>query len=86
MFSLHLLDLSVPEPKGGYDLYRKIFKTMNPSFHRPKKDQCTLCTTFQQGNEATKETLATEYETQIKRKNTVIQQKETNKLKAMEPD
>nr|CAI5837530.1 unnamed protein product [Callosobruchus analis] len=28
---------------GSLCLYRKIYDSMNLSFHHPKKDQCTLC-------------------------------------------
>lgn len=69
MFSMYLSDEYLPETRGEYNLYRKIFKIMNLSFHRPKtKNQCTLCTTFQLGKEATKQTLAAEYDAHIKKK------------------
>lgn len=42
--------------------YRKLFESLNLSFHSPKKDQCTLCMTYKSGDDNTKEQLKESYE------------------------
>ncbi|CAH1104544.1 unnamed protein product [Psylliodes chrysocephalus] len=54
MFSMCLADESGPLMKGAYSVYRKVFKSMNLSFHRPKKDQCSLCMSYNNGDEEKK--------------------------------
>lgn len=48
--------------------YRNVFRTMNLSIHRPKKDKSSLCEMYRQGDEATKEKLEDKYKKHIKEK------------------
>nr|CAH7752136.1 unnamed protein product [Callosobruchus chinensis] len=41
----------------SFSTYRKIFKSKNLSFLHPKKDQCSLCLTYRDGDETIKENL-----------------------------
>lgn len=43
-------------------LYRNVFKSMNLSFHKPKKDQCSLCVTYREGTSEVKEKLQNKYD------------------------
>lgn len=47
---------------GSRESYRKLFESLNLSFHSPKKDQCTLCMTYKSGDDNTKEQLKESYE------------------------
>ncbi|KAG5898989.1 hypothetical protein JTB14_004708 [Gonioctena quinquepunctata] len=40
--------------KPSITTYRNIFRSKNLSFHKPKKDQCSLCITFRNGDDNTK--------------------------------
>lgn len=53
------------------DLYRKVFRSLNLSFHLPKKDQYSLCLTYRQGNEEVKNNLRNRYEKHIKEKEVI---------------
>lgn len=61
MYSMYLKE-NEGETVGGIDFYRKIVKEMNLSFHRPKKDLCSLCTTFREGDEEVKNNLKEKFE------------------------
>lgn len=39
---------------GSLESYRQLFESLNLSFHSPKKDQCTLCMSYKNGDESTK--------------------------------
>ncbi|CAB3248457.1 unnamed protein product [Arctia plantaginis] len=56
------------EPKPSLSLYRKLFKCKNLSFHRPKKDQCSLCSTYREGTDDIKANLHETYTTHILQK------------------
>lgn len=45
----------------SFTSYRRVFVTKNGSFHRPRKDQCSLCMTYLQGDELTKTELQIQY-------------------------
>ncbi|CAG9768645.1 unnamed protein product [Ceutorhynchus assimilis] len=62
--------------------YRRIFKAKNLSFLRPKKDQCSLCLSFKEGDAAIKEDLKDRYEKHILEKQLVRQKKSESKEKA----
>lgn len=84
MYVMYQADTTGNPMKGGYTLYRKVFKSMNLSFHRPKKDQCSLCMSYKNGDEECKQKLKSEYESHITRKEKVRQMKEESKKKAQE--
>ncbi|CAB3232002.1 unnamed protein product [Arctia plantaginis] len=56
------------EPKPSLSLYRKLFNCKNLSFHRPKKDQCSLCSTYREGTDDIKANLHETYTTHILQK------------------
>lgn len=68
MYAMLLEDL-VEEPKPSYSTYYKIFKGKNLSFHRPKKDQCSLCVSFYKGTEDDKQRLNHRFSLHDKEKN-----------------
>lgn len=51
MYYLYQNDNNVKQPRCTYNTYRRVFKSLNLSFHHPKKDQYTLCLTYKQGDE-----------------------------------
>ncbi|KAG5872827.1 hypothetical protein JTB14_023907 [Gonioctena quinquepunctata] len=55
MYSLFLEEQNeVNGEKPSITTYRNIFRSKNLSFHKPKKDQCSLCITFKDGDDNTK--------------------------------
>lgn len=52
-------------------IYKKFFRYLNLSFHRAKKDQCLLCMTYKEGDDATKEKLRDKFEKHISEKKRV---------------
>lgn len=65
---------------GNYVMYSRIFnEEFNLSFFKPKKDQCELCTTFQNSNLEEKEKLVEEYESHILEKDLSRIVKQTDK-------
>ena len=56
--------------------YRKVFDTeYNFAFHRPLKDQCDLCTSYQNSSQSEKENLKYQYENHILNKDLSRQHK-----------
>jgi len=53
---------------GCIATYTKVFKEMNLSFHRPKKDKCTLCTTYREGDNDIKAKLEEKFYKHIEEK------------------
>ncbi|CAG9772291.1 unnamed protein product [Ceutorhynchus assimilis] len=45
---------NINQPQCSYHTYRRIFKSLNLSFHPPKKDQCSLCLAYRQADEKRK--------------------------------
>lgn len=45
----------------SFSSYRRVFKSKNLSFHRPKKDQCSLCMTYLKGSEEEKLKICEKY-------------------------
>lgn len=84
MYYLYQNDNNVKQPRCSYHTYRRVFKSLNLSFHHPKKDQCTLCLTCKQGDEKKKLELEGLYNTHIAEKISVRRKKkeakETSKL------
>ncbi|KAG5876383.1 hypothetical protein JTB14_022653 [Gonioctena quinquepunctata] len=55
MYSLFLEEQNkVNGKKLSKTTYQNIFRSKNLSFHKPKKDQCSLCITFKDGDDNTK--------------------------------
>ncbi|CAH1987070.1 unnamed protein product [Acanthoscelides obtectus] len=78
----HMCKLEDQQTKGSFSLYRKIFRFMNLSFHKPKKDQCGLCKCYREGSEEVKANLEKEYLAHILEKETVREIKNSCKEKA----
>lgn len=56
-------------PYGKYLIYHQVFhKDFNISFFTPKKDQCSLCVSYDNASETQKQELSTEYENHIMEK------------------
>ncbi|KAL7636965.1 UNVERIFIED_CONTAM: hypothetical protein RMT77_012723 [Armadillidium vulgare] len=65
---------------GNYLMYYTIFnQEFNLAFFIPKKDQCELCTKFQNGSNAEKETLLVLYENHLQEKDLSRIEKENDK-------
>jgi predicted aldo/keto reductase-like oxidoreductase len=81
MYSLYvqLYSLEAAEPVK-LSFYRFIFNTeFNLSFHRPKKDQCDICQTFENSLPEEKETLKFQYEKHVINKSKAREHKEADK-------
>lgn len=74
------------EDKPCIDLYRKVFRENNLSFHRPKKDQCSICSTYWKGDDEAKRKLKSKFEKHSAEKNKVREIKQKHKAKALEKD
>lgn len=64
--------------------YAKVFNEMNLSFHRPKKDKCTLCTMFREGSELVKKDIEEKYNAHLKEKDKVREIKTECKNKSIQ--
>lgn len=65
--------------------YRHIFRThFNLSFHKPRKDQCSTCTSYEAANAETKTNMLEKYEDHIKNKERARQEKNLDKDAAKE--
>lgn len=83
MYMMFIEELNATDEKPSIDLYRKVFRSLNLAFHRPKKDQCSLCMTYRQGEEAVKEKLKHRYEKHCAEKNKIREIKSYIKEKAL---
>lgn len=54
MFSLYQEENAGKSTMCSYHTYRRVFRSLNLSFHHPKKDQCSLCMTFLKGTDEQK--------------------------------
>ncbi|KAJ8866849.1 hypothetical protein PR048_032710 [Dryococelus australis] len=57
MYNMYLNDIQTGESKGSLELYRQVFRSLNLSFIRPKKDQCSLCMSYREGTVEAKQIL-----------------------------
>ncbi|CAG9765876.1 unnamed protein product [Ceutorhynchus assimilis] len=80
MYAMFTEELNPTDDKPSIDLYRKVFRSLNLSFHRPKKDQCSLCMTYKQGEEDVKEKLKDRYEKHRVEKNKEKALKENSEI------
>ena len=81
MYSLYFADID-QNAKACARTYRNIFKSMNLSFHKPKKDQCSLCINYREGGEDKKKLLEETYLKHIKEKEKVRELKTHCKLES----
>lgn len=81
MYSMFLEAYQVGDPPS-FITYSRIFKKLNLSFHSPKKDQCSLCTTYFEGDETKKTELKEIFEKHVSEKKKVREIKEECKQKA----
>lgn len=72
--------------KTSYYTYRRVFKTQNLSFHNPKKDQCSLCMTYNHGDEEVKSRLAEKYKKHVQEKIKVRELKAIDKQRGIEDE
>lgn len=78
MFFMFLDDLQSlgSKLKCSYHTYRRVFKEQNLSFLSPKKDQCSLCLTYLEGDAQAKENLKIRYDSHITEKTAARQKKQ----------
>ncbi|KAJ8872049.1 hypothetical protein PR048_025650 [Dryococelus australis] len=55
------------QPKASFKTYTRDVGSMNLSFHHPKKDQCSLCSSYRQAEEERKTELKETYDKHIKK-------------------
>ena len=84
MYRMCVSEWSETTPPPSFRLYLRLCREQKISIHRPKKDQCSLCNSYRQGADATKENLKERYESHISEKNTVRELKEACKKQAKE--
>ena len=65
-------------------LYCIVFKSMNLSFHYPKKDKCSLCRTFREADEMRQKEMIDIYNEHLTEKNAVRKKKDQAKTLAKE--
>lgn len=63
--------------------YSNVFHRLNLSFHRPKKDKCSLCSMYREGDSSVKEKLQKQYQEHINEKQRVRQLKDDCKNNAI---
>lgn len=66
----------------GFSTYSRVFHAKNLAFHKPKKDQCSLCLNYRQGDEEKKRKLREQYEKHIQEKEEVRKIKDEIKKKS----
>lgn len=81
MYALYLNDCN-HKPPGSITTYRRVFKSLNLSFHSPKKDQCSLCMMYKQGDTETKLKLEEMFSKHTQEKDKVRALKQDSKLRA----
>lgn len=87
MYVEELQDNKRTDLVASFSLYRKIFKSKNLSFFRPKKDQCSLCVSYHNAaDEKTKNDLKNRYSAHIAEKEAARELKSQCKKKAIEDD
>lgn len=84
MYTMFLQEWAPRKNPPSLTTYIDVFREKNLSFHRPKKDQCSLCVTYHQGNEETKERLRETFKTHVGEKEKVRELKDQCKKEAME--
>nr|CAH7768380.1 unnamed protein product [Callosobruchus chinensis] len=80
MFDMFVEEYSSCNIKTTYQTYGKVFRSLNLSFHHPKKDVCGLCVAFREGDNEKKAKLQEEYARHIEEKVEVRRKKELAKF------
>lgn len=62
MYRMFIRSLEGNPLKPSFSTYKRVFKGKNLSFHRPKKDQCSLCLTYYNGTEEVKAKLQEKFQ------------------------
>lgn len=83
MYDMYLQEHEDKDP-ASFNTYRRVFKSLNVSVHKPKKDQCTLCNTYHSADEITKSNMKQTYEKHQDEKKKVREIKDKSKQKAIE--
>ena len=76
MYKMFLTEWDKEYKPPPYESYLNLCKTQKLSIHHPKKDQCSLCSTYRKGNDTTKEKLREQYDGHILEKDNVMQLKD----------
>lgn len=76
MYDLYIEENAENGKMCSYQTYRRIFRSLNLSFHHPKKDQCTLCMSYRKGDAEKKKELENSFCTHTAEKNAVRKIKE----------
>ncbi|CAH1973639.1 unnamed protein product [Acanthoscelides obtectus] len=72
------------QPECSYYTYRSVFKSLNLSFHHPKKGQCSLCSSYKEGSTETKAKLEDSFAAHIAEKDSVRKKKKDAKESSQE--
>lgn len=83
MCDMYLEEYQDKDP-ASLNTYRRVFKSLNVSVHKPKKDQCTLCNTYHNADEIIKSNMKESFEKHEAEKKRVRKIKEESKQKAIE--
>lgn len=83
MYDIYLEEYEDKDP-ASFNTYRRVFKSLNVSVHKPKKDQCTLCNTYHTADQITKSNMKQSYGKHEAEKKKVREIKEKSKKKAIE--
>ncbi|CAG9763464.1 unnamed protein product [Ceutorhynchus assimilis] len=70
---------SLEQPKCSYHTYFRVFESLNLSFHDSRKDQCSLCLSYREGDANKKLEFQDAYTANVAEKNTVCKKKEDAK-------
>ena len=68
--------------QGSMSSYQRIVNELNVDFNKPKKDQCPLCLSFREGDEATQEDLRDKFNSHQCEKKASRQEKQRAKERA----
>lgn len=85
MYGLYKEECKTKEKKETcYETYRKTFKTYKLKFHKPKKDLCKVCVTFEGSSEVEKTLSREAYEKYQERKEVARVKRNEDKQSALE--
>ncbi|CAG9827386.1 unnamed protein product [Diabrotica balteata] len=82
MYAMFIYESGFDEDKSSFTTYRAVFKAKNLSFHRPKKDLCSLCKTYHESSKEKKVEMQTTYDEHTKSKNAIREYKSLCKISA----
>ena len=84
MYRMFCSEWNEPYKVPEFRIYLKLCKQQKISIHRPKKDQCSLCTSYRKGDDNTKEKLKETFDIHISEKTKVRQLKEECKQQGID--